>query len=600
MPRPLPQLRPHPCRPPPHPRPRRAQLFVAVAIITLLIVANFVLVIVANSLTATLAASSTTGAMLSKTTGIAAKTGDTNVPMTPVSSRMRRLRTVGERRMLMMSAVGTSAASFMMGDLATTGQNSIKMSEVETYSPPPPPSLFSADVAEAFVASPSPLPLGRQLDAHESPDPVMSDCFMGTGPCPSPDASAPFEWASVISGTPPPTTGGGMGANAPEGTMVTTSEYTLRELGTMSTKAPPTRRQLREFAEKRRMLKEGGSSSWSPPSAPPPFPSIFDNPNSVFHPSRLLSTPESPHPLVAHHEHRRLSIDASGNTADVSSRADIARDLSHVDPSPSPAAEYMPPVFASPAPDPALLDAATDAFETASAMAALLAEFDDNKQAADIMTAGATPATMALENEKLERRVRRLKEIRSRRKLQSHAHADPSPSPEPVYDTYYDSSPSPNMCIVGEVVTMVVPKGVNASDYAPVYFSVPEFGVCYDQINYRQARTMRRRKLSEVGLTPAHDSRHLDLEDCMVFHCFLGDEECDEPSPIDACLRWNDDGACGDPLCKYAWGSREDHDDEEEVVEEGAKAFGEFYADGTPKVTPKDVEKTAEDIFGEL
>ena len=104
------------------------------------------------------------------------------------------------------------------------------------------------------------------------------------------------------------------------------------------------------------------------------------------------------------------------------------------------------------------------------------------------------------------------------------------------------------------------------------------------ELSIQEGRTYRRRRLAEIGLPEHHDSSEvpprldplclsvclsvslslsfsfahlpspgsqLHFADCTIFHCFFGDDYCEEPSPRSACLRWADDGTCADPLCKY-------------------------------------------------
>lgn len=73
------------------------------------------------------------------------------------------------------------------------------------------------------------------------------------------------------------------------------------------------------------------------------------------------------------------------------------------------------------------------------------------------------------------------------------------------------------------------------------------------------------RRLRQLTTTEAAEpSRHRRLstnlddpwkpvhEGCVIFHCFRGDRNCDEPSAADACVRWADDNqTCAEPLCKY-------------------------------------------------
>lgn len=61
--------------------------------------------------------------------------------------------------------------------------------------------------------------------------------------------------------------------------------------------------------------------------------------------------------------------------------------------------------------------------------------------------------------------------------------------------------------------------------------------------------------LRELSLTESHQRRlavrhsHDDIN-CPLFHCFDGEEHCDEPSPDSYCLVWGEDGMCEERLCK--------------------------------------------------
>lgn len=68
------------------------------------------------------------------------------------------------------------------------------------------------------------------------------------------------------------------------------------------------------------------------------------------------------------------------------------------------------------------------------------------------------------------------------------------------------------------------------------------------QLSTTEARSSRRRLA--VGL----DDQLKPLEaGCLLYHCFEGDADCDNPSPRDACAEWEegDGGACLEPLCAY-------------------------------------------------
>jgi len=72
-----------------------------------------------------------------------------------------------------------------------------------------------------------------------------------------------------------------------------------------------------------------------------------------------------------------------------------------------------------------------------------------------------------------------------------------------------------------------------------------------------EGRALRRRRLAEVNLSEEDDSSDLHFDECIVFHCFVGDDDCEEPSDISACMRFDEDGVCIDPLCRYTDGALE-------------------------------------------
>jgi hypothetical protein len=71
------------------------------------------------------------------------------------------------------------------------------------------------------------------------------------------------------------------------------------------------------------------------------------------------------------------------------------------------------------------------------------------------------------------------------------------------------------------------------------------------ELSLSSSHDYRRRHLEAIGKEAHHDSSEVDFHDCLVFHCFRGDDDCEEPSPPEACLRWAEDGSCPDPLCRY-------------------------------------------------
>ena len=54
------------------------------------------------------------------------------------------------------------------------------------------------------------------------------------------------------------------------------------------------------------------------------------------------------------------------------------------------------------------------------------------------------------------------------------------------------------------------------------------------------ASTTESRRLLEAGASS-----------CIVYHCFEGDQHCDDPSPPELCLEWSGDGSCATPECRF-------------------------------------------------
>jgi len=77
------------------------------------------------------------------------------------------------------------------------------------------------------------------------------------------------------------------------------------------------------------------------------------------------------------------------------------------------------------------------------------------------------------------------------------------------------------------------------------------------QLSISEGHAMRRRHLAELGHGEDVDSSTVHFPECLVFHCFRGDTDCDDPSPPEACLQVADDGSCADPLCKWHVGDEQ-------------------------------------------
>jgi len=71
------------------------------------------------------------------------------------------------------------------------------------------------------------------------------------------------------------------------------------------------------------------------------------------------------------------------------------------------------------------------------------------------------------------------------------------------------------------------------------------------ELSVSEGHAMRRRHLEQINMHEDMDSSSVDFPGCVVYHCFKGDEGCEDPSPFEACMRVADDGSCVDPLCKH-------------------------------------------------
>ena len=70
----------------------------------------------------------------------------------------------------------------------------------------------------------------------------------------------------------------------------------------------------------------------------------------------------------------------------------------------------------------------------------------------------------------------------------------------------------------------------------------------------RLGEEKRRRRLAEVAGDATLELELDNVRDptglCLAYHCFAGDDGCDEPATRDMCAEWSDDGrACLEPLC---------------------------------------------------
>ena len=96
-----------------------------------------------------------------------------------------------------------------------------------------------------------------------------------------------------------------------------------------------------------------------------------------------------------------------------------------------------------------------------------------------------------------------------------------------------------------------------------------ELSPAYDPVNHK---VHDRRHLKTLVTAPVSSGRRLSFLDaerlshkdersfsekilgsewCVAYHCFEGDEDCDDPSPPEACLAFGHDGKCHQPLCRW-------------------------------------------------
>jgi hypothetical protein len=87
-----------------------------------------------------------------------------------------------------------------------------------------------------------------------------------------------------------------------------------------------------------------------------------------------------------------------------------------------------------------------------------------------------------------------------------------------------------------------------------------------ESIAHRRLGEAERRRLAESDTRALH---HLfDPLDptgkCLVYHCFVGDKRCDEPSGREMCAVWSEaDDACAEPMCKAVYPEDDLEDDGE-------------------------------------
>jgi hypothetical protein len=123
----------------------------------------------------------------------------------------------------------------------------------------------------------------------------------------------------------------------------------------------------------------------------------------------------------------------------------------------------------------------------------------------------------------------------------------------------------------GCIVTVVEPTNSASAESFTVY-ATPTRRLRELVLSTDDAAHLRKhRKLAIANGTRADlgvdEYRNTDVHgdstaaDCLAYHCFAGDEECDDPSSPDFCLAWDhaDKSRCIEPVCRWMF-SHEVHD----------------------------------------
>jgi len=125
-------------------------------------------------------------------------------------------------------------------------------------------------------------------------------------------------------------------------------------------------------------------------------------------------------------------------------------------------------------------------------------------------------------------------------------------------------TPTPAPSALNGKAFLIVPNTPPGVDPTTIGATPPSFAVNFEhshpharEMSVDEGRALRRRRLAEVNLSEEDDSSDLHFDECVVFHCFVGDDDCEEPSDISACMRFDEDGVCIDPLCRYTDGALE-------------------------------------------
>ena len=560
-------------------------LGVAFVIIVFLLVANFVLVVVANTLTSAIASKGGTGAMMSKETGIAAKTGAVNTPISAVSARMRRLKTIGNRRMLMEGMIDSTIASTMVSDHKQTGMTDTTMSfmsatqeydhhdhdyhTTDTSMPPTPPAPTPPGPSPPWWHYPPAPPYQQEpFPPEPSPPPAAS---------PSP----PYEYTIANAPPTPPLVtaadlASGMGAggstNETTSTMINMKMTATQETSGLAT--PMTRRALRarilrELRKSDSMIQRASRRL----SVAAGYASNSDgttDEEEAYIRERLIEAGM----ILTHLPERRLDVQPKrqlGHEGTYTYSYEPAADAKPaVDPvegkpvtwptegcatfdgtgcvtvipgseSGSGEPEYVYKPSPPPAPTPPAEEAAkVEAFMTRSA--ATVMTFVDTSPAGAADSQSSVMAPPVGTRRGLWGGAKTLGGGAKTRTGTGLAGQNTEPA-----TTYVLITPRKRTTTADDDGTTSDDGDDEAPTLPAAFFTMPQGR--WRELSISEGISYRRRKLAEYNIPEHVDSSNMHFDECIVYHCFVGDDHCEEPSPADACLKIAEDGSCADPLC---------------------------------------------------
>jgi hypothetical protein len=334
-------------------------------------------------------------------------------------------------------------------------------------------------------------------------------------------------------------------------TAMSTTMAEMKLIG-MAEMSMPTRMSRR--MRKQRMLRaQKGKSAKKAKKKTPYWKTVK---HSFMHPDRLFAHSEKPHPMVSKHEGRRALLEAGliktpsaaaptsylastkefKSTLAASDSDGARRGLGHyTEPSPSPEPYYD---YSEPSPSP-------DAWEMPEPTYAMPDEYDDHLD--------------YLESEGIDYTIMRLEDQSQDASITGGLAATMSMLVVPNEEEEVVEEDSDDPYWVAPPPPPVVPAYFVE---APLEFA--------RKLSNTEAHEFRRRRLSSLGIEAHEDSSEVHFHECLIYHCFDGDDGCEEPSANDFCLRWSDDedGGCADPLCHYLYDKEGKH--KEEVFAVGA------------------------------